>query len=108
MSVERNHLKRVAEAALLASDQPLKPAAIAALFDESEHPEASEVREVLRELAEDYEGRGVELVETASGFRFQVPAELASWVTRLWAERAPRYSRVMLETLATGWGCSTL
>ena len=54
----------------------------------------------LEALAAEYEGRGIELKETASGFRIQVRRELAAEISRLWPERAARYSRALLETLA--------
>ena len=63
-------------------------------------PERDAVRQALAELAEDYEGRGFELKEVASGFRIQVREACAPWVSRLWDERPPRYSRALLETLA--------
>jgi segregation and condensation protein B len=52
------------------------------------------------QLAADYAGRGLELIEVASGFRVQVPAAFSPWVSRLWEERAATYSRALLETLA--------
>lgn len=51
-------------------------------------------------LAEDYEERGIYLREVASGFRFQARPDLGPWVSRLWQEKPPRYSRAILETLA--------
>ena len=53
-----------------------------------------------KEIAERCEGKGFELSEVASGFRFQVRQELSPWVARLWSERPTKYSRAMLETLA--------
>jgi segregation and condensation protein B len=58
------------------------------------------VRTALQELHRDYTGRGVELIEVASGFRLQVPQSFAPWVSRLWQERPARYSQALLETLA--------
>jgi segregation and condensation protein B len=58
------------------------------------------LRAALAQLAAEYGGRGIELKETASGFRIQVRRELATEISRLWPERAPRYSRALLETLA--------
>jgi len=58
------------------------------------------VRRALERLAEECSGRGVELREVASGFRYQVKATFSHWVSRLNAERPPRYSRALLETLA--------
>ena len=70
------------------------------LFDERTRPSAQAVRAALESLAAEYAGRGIELKETASGFRIQVRRELAAEISRLWPERAARYSRALLETLA--------
>lgn len=93
-------LRNIVEAALLAAGRPLPLADLAALFDEVERPAAGELRAALGELAAAYEGRALQLVETASGWRVQVRAEYAPHVSRLWPERPPKYSRALLETLA--------
>ncbi|MGA7296411.1 MAG: SMC-Scp complex subunit ScpB [Rhodanobacteraceae bacterium] len=93
-------LQCIIEAALLASNQPLSLAQIGALFDEPTPPTSSEIAAALAQLREACEGRGVELVEVASGYRYQVRSDYHPWVNRLWAERQARYSRALLETLA--------
>ena len=93
-------LKNIIEAALLASGGTLSLDGMQALFDEAEQPEKKQLREVLARLAEDYQGRGIEVVEVASGWRIQVRQDYSSWVSRLWAERPARYSRALMETLA--------
>ena len=93
-------LKQIVEAALLAAGRPLNMDQLLALFDEREQPEKKAVREVLESLMQDYQGRGIEVVEVGSGYRIQVRAGLSPWVSRLWAERPPKYSRALLETLA--------
>ncbi|MCU7809877.1 MAG: SMC-Scp complex subunit ScpB [Candidatus Thiodiazotropha sp. (ex Notomyrtea botanica)] len=93
-------LKQIVEAALLAAGRPLSLDQLLALFEEKEQPEKKQLREVLAVLMEDYQGRGIEVVEVGSGFRIQVSAGLSPWVSRLWAERPPKYSRALLETLA--------
>ncbi len=95
-----SHLKNVVEAALLAADRPLQIADLAALFADSSRPEAARIRAALETLAAEYAGRGIELKETASGYRVQVRRELAEEISRLWPERPARYSRALLETLA--------
>lgn len=60
----------------------------------------NDIQIALQQLAESYESRGVELVEVASGFRFQVKQDYAHWITQLWQEKPSRYSRATLETLA--------
>jgi segregation and condensation protein B len=94
------HLKNVIEAALLAAGKPLQLGELAQLFEEHARPENTVLREALTALAADYEGRGIEIKETATGFRIQVRKELAPEISRLWPERPPRYSRALLETLA--------
>src|ERR1700679_1960265 len=94
------YLKNVIEAALFAAGRPLTVSQIAQLFDEHVRPSTAEVRVQLDALAEDYATRGIEMKETASGFRVQVRAALASEISRLWPERPPRFSRALLETLA--------
>jgi segregation and condensation protein B len=95
-----SYLRNVIEAALLAAGAPLPVTELTRLFDESARPSAQQVRAVLAALAQEYSGRGIELKETASGFRIQVRRELAAEISRLWPERATRYSRALLETLA--------
>jgi segregation and condensation protein B len=94
------HLKNVIEAALLASGRPLTIEQIAHLFDEHMRPSAAEVRTQLGALTADYAERGIEMKETASGFRVQVRGALVGEISRLWPERPPRFSRALLETLA--------
>lgn len=93
-------LKVILEAALAAAGEPLSLERLQALFDESEQPDRQTLQATLDELARDYQGRGLELSEVASGFRLQVPAALAPWLQRLWEERPARYSRALMETLA--------
>ncbi len=107
-------LKNIIEAALLAADHPLSIDQLAALFTPAQQsiiaqnqesnsidpPTHSELRQAIIALQEECESRGIELKEVSSGYRFQVKQALAPWVSRLWEERAPRYSRALLETLA--------
>ncbi|MDA0788422.1 MAG: SMC-Scp complex subunit ScpB [Proteobacteria bacterium] len=92
-------LKQIIEGAILAADTPLGIDHMISLFD-GEQPTRAQVREVLASIAADCEGRGFELKEVASGFRFQVRKEYGEWIGRLWEEKPPRYSRALLETLA--------
>ena len=94
------YVRNVIEAALLAAGGPLAVAELTRLFEDSVRPSQQAVRAALTALEAEYAGRGIELKETASGFRIQVRRELAAEISRLWPERAPRYSRALLETLA--------
>ena len=95
-----DNLKQIVEAALLASGKAMTLDRLQDLFDEMERPEKKALRAVLQELAEDYEGRGIEVREVASGWRIQVTRACAPWVSRLWEEKPARYSRALMETLA--------
>ncbi len=93
-------VQRVVEAALLASSQPLSVAELQALFTpDSDLPGAAIVR-ALEALQQACADRGVELVEVASGFRYQVRTDIHPWIARLWSERPQRYTRATLEILA--------
>lgn len=98
--MNRTKLKAIIEAALLAAGTPLSVEDLQRLFTEEDRPERQDVEAVLTEIETDCAGRGYELVQVSSGYRFQVRQELAPWVTRLWEERPARYSRALLETLA--------
>ena len=98
--MEISELKKILEAALLAADEPLSLNQLEALFSEEAQPGHGKLREALAELAADCEGRGIELREVASGYRLQVRQEFQPWVSRLWQQKPPRYSRALLETLA--------
>ena len=93
-------LKAIVEGALIAAGGPLTLDRLLEIFGEDERPERAAILDCIRELSADYEGRGIEIAEVAGGYRVQVRASVAPWVARLWDEKAPRYSRALLETLA--------
>jgi segregation and condensation protein B len=90
--------KRILEAALLASQEPVSPAELKRLFDGELGVDA--IRKLLAEIADEWKGRAVELVSLSSGWRFQTRPELQSYLERLNPEKPPRYSRAVMETLA--------
>ena len=90
--------KRVLEAALICSGQPMPLRELGALFADEIGPDT--LRSLLEELGRECAGRGIELVALASGWRFQSRPEMASYLARLSPERPPRYSRAVMETLA--------
>jgi segregation and condensation protein B len=98
--MNETYIRNVIEAALLAAGAPVPLSELGRLFDEGHSPAPQELRAALTSLAAEYAGRGIELKETASGFRIQVRRELSGAISRLWPERAARYSRALLETLA--------
>jgi len=93
-------LVEIIEGALLAAAEPLTKRELAQLFDELDRPSTADITTALTAVAERCEGRGFELVEVASGFRYQVRQHLSPWVSKLWVERPVRYSRALLETLS--------
>lgn len=93
-------INRIVEGALLASSQPLTLAQLQELFPEDQPAPPGSVERALELLREGCQDRGVELVEVASGFRYQITREVHGWVSRLWTERKTRYTRATLETLA--------
>jgi len=99
-SVAADTLRRVVEAALLASPQPLTVAQLAALFADDAAVAPGEIEQAIAALQSDGADRGVELVEVASGYRYQVKADVHPLVSRLWTERQTKYTRATLETLA--------
>lgn len=99
--MEITKLKQILEAVLLAADRTLTVIQLEALFElDEERPTRDEIRQALHEMADDYENRGYELKQVASGFRLQVRQEYADWVGRLWEERPARYTRALLETMS--------
>lgn len=98
--MSEHDLKHIIEATLLAAGRPVSSEQMLELFDERERPTSEQLRAALDILAAEYESRGIELIEVASGWRVQVRARHADVVSRLWQERPSRYSRALLETLA--------
>jgi segregation and condensation protein B len=97
-SVDLEHAKTVLEAALLASQEPLPLSELKKLFDEDLSNETLKL--LLENLRTAWQGRGVELTQVASGWRFRTRPEYQKLVDRLNPQKPPRYSRAVLETLA--------
>ena len=100
--MNQKKIKNIIEAALMVSTQPLNVKRLMNLFEEDKilKPNRDNIKKAIIDLQKDFEGRGVNLVEVASGFRFQADDEYAGWVNHLFDERPPRYSRALLETLS--------
>ncbi len=101
--MDLDKIKSILEAALMAADEPLTTDRMIKLFKRGEVP-LDELREAVKEaltvLEAECEGRGYELKRVASGYRYQVRQEFSEWVSRMWEEKPPRYSRALMETLA--------
>ncbi|MDT8405929.1 MAG: SMC-Scp complex subunit ScpB [Methylococcales bacterium] len=93
-------LESILEALLFAADQPLSAERLQALFPELEQPSVAEIDQALQQLMAFYQPRALQLKRVASGYRFQVKADYATWLSRLFAEKPPKYSKAVLETLA--------
>ncbi|MGD9000470.1 MAG: SMC-Scp complex subunit ScpB [Granulosicoccaceae bacterium] len=94
-------IKKVVEAALLASGEALNLDRLLSLFAAGDQqPERDAIKQALKEIEDDCADRGIELKKVASGYRLQIKQDMAPWVARLWEERPQRYTRALLETLA--------
>lgn len=99
--MDETEIKHVVEAALLAAGRPLTLDRLSELFAaKGGGPDRATLKRVVDALATDYQGRGIELAEVATGYRVQVKRAMSDWLQPLWEERAPRYTRALLETLA--------
>ncbi len=98
--MDDTQIKHVLEAALFAAGRPVTLDKLGELFPKRSRPDKQNLQRVLEMLVADYEGRGIELKEVASGYRIQIKQSMNDWLTPLWDERAPRYSRALLETLS--------
>lgn len=98
--MDQQLINRIVEAALLASSQPLTLVQLRGLFPLDQPAPEGGVEKALEALQADCAERGIELVEVASGWRYQVKADVHAWVARLWTERQTKYTRATLETLA--------
>ncbi|SEL88303.1 segregation and condensation protein B [Pseudoxanthomonas sp. GM95] len=99
-AVDQGLINRIVEGALLAANLPMTTAQLEGLFPEGHPPPEGAIATALEQLSAACAERGVELVEVASGWRYQVKAEVHGWVSRMWTERKTRYTRATLETLA--------
>ena len=102
-ALEPAQIAQVIEAALLAAESPLTVDNLFRLFTVGELDEdegRKQVRSAIESLQADCAQRGVVLQKVASGYRYQTRQELSAWVSRLWEEKPPRYTRALLETLA--------
>lgn len=105
--MEELQLKKIIEGALLAAGQPLDEKRLLSLFESAEAEDVDSadvtienIKKVIDLITLECEGRGFELKQVGSGWRFQVREETAPWVNRLWEEKPQKYSRALLETLA--------
>lgn len=99
MSVDDNKLTQVLESLILAYGQPISIETMLQVFTEEDKPTKTELKSLLDDLIIARKGTVLEIKEVASGYRAQINQEYAPWIVKLWDEKAPRYSRALLETL---------
>lgn len=100
MKISDSQLKQLLEAAIFVADEPLSMETLQDSVLQELNVSNRQLQKMLDELVLDYRPRGVQLVKLASGYRFVSMDSLSPWLSKLWQEQAPRYSRAMLETLA--------
>ncbi len=93
-------IKNIVEAILFAANRAMTVKQIQAVFPELEQPDSKAIKAALRDIEADYQSRPIALKQLASGYRFQVKVGLSPWISRLFEEKPPRYSRALLETLS--------
>lgn len=98
--MEKEQLKTILEAVLMAASSPLTLDGLLNIFEEHQRPELDVLQAALDELITDCDARSYELKKISSGYRFQVKKDYADFVSRLWEDKPARYSRALLETIA--------
>ena len=98
--IKTAQLKQLVEAAIFVADKPISRQQLKDTVLNEFTVADRTLSKILNELKLDYQPRGIQLIEVASGFRFQSLDALSPWLSKLWQESAPKYSRAMLETLA--------
>lgn len=98
--MDESELKKIIEALLLSSTDPLPLDKIHEVFDEWQRPELSLLKNIMAQLTTDYEARSFELIQVAGGYQVQTRSEYSQWIARLQIEKPSKYSRALLETLA--------
>jgi segregation and condensation protein B len=99
--MDETEIKHVVEAALLAAGRPLTLDRLVEIFAaKGDGPDRATLKRALDTLSSEYAARGIEVKEVATGYRVQIKRNMTDWLQPLWEERAPRYTRALLETLA--------
>ena len=100
VSTDQGDLERIVEAAFFATDETLSIRQLQAMFPKDAVPSADELRDVINQLQQRYADRGIELTKAGKGWRFQTREIYADWISKLFREKPPRYSRALMETLS--------
>ena len=97
--MNERQLQQLIEATLMVADGPLSIKQMQQLFDGTEQPDKATILQIIEQLQAECEGRGIELKQVASGYRYQARPVFTPWIEKLWQEKPPRYSRAILEIL---------
>ncbi|MBK9185395.1 MAG: SMC-Scp complex subunit ScpB [Moraxellaceae bacterium] len=100
MNLNPQLIKNILESAIFVSPMPLSLDELLNLFADDEKPSRQQLQSLIKELQKEYATRPLEIVDIASGYRFQVRAQFSPWVSKLWHQKPPKLSRALLETLA--------
>ena len=98
--INPEQLKQLIEASLFVLAKPMTIKALKETVLADFTVSRAKIKALIEELQQDYEGRGVQLIKVAGGYRFQTISELSQYLQPLWQEKAPKYSRATIETLA--------
>ena len=98
--MQADKLQNILEAILISADKPLSVDKLLGFFQTEDLVNRNDVKKALFDLQQRFTSHGFELIETASGYRFQTKQEYKQWVTQHWDEKPAKYSRALLETLA--------
>ncbi len=98
--MQKEKLQNILEAIIISAEKPLSVEKLLGFFQPEDLVNRNDVKKALFDLQQSFTTHGFELVESASGFRFQTKEEYKQWVTQHWDEKPAKYSRALLETLA--------
>ena len=98
--MQNDKLQNILEAILISADKPLSIEKLLGFFQTEDLVNRNDMKKALFDLQQRFTSHGFELIETASGYRFQTKEEYKQWVTQHWDEKPAKYSRALLETLA--------
>lgn len=98
--MQAEKLQNILEAILISADKPLAVEKLLGFFQPEDLVNRNDVKKALFDIQQRFTTHGFELIETASGYRFQTKQEYKQWVTQHWDEKPAKYSRALLETLA--------
>ncbi len=98
--MQAQQIKNTIEAILFSAERPLSHIQLLDYFEPEDQVNRQTIKTAVAALQDDYQNKGIELKEVDRGYRFQTRQQYKTWVTKHWKERAPKYSRALLETLA--------